>query len=781
MTSQIALTLTILGLAVLLFVTEKLRVDLVALMVLGALALTGLITPDQALAGFSNPAVVTVWAIFILSGGLSRTGVANLLGRQVLRMAGQGEASLLVVIMLTAGVLSAFMNNVGVVALLLPVVLDIAQRTGRSPSRLLMPLAYGALLGGLTTLIGSPLNILVSDALLDTGQRPFQMFDYTPVGLVVLLGGVTFMALIGRHLLLERDLTRERLPRLDTADLDTFFQMGESLYCLRLPQGSPLAGKTLGESRLGSALGLNVMAIIHNGQTHLAPETDTVLRADDVLLVDGSLSLLYELRGHRHLVMVDESLKTDQLVSPSIGFAELGLKPDSSVVGQTLQLIDFRQRYGVIVLAIWRDGALVPTELDNLPLRPDDVLLVQGLRAQLEHLKSNPDFRIAAVEQDKLQRLEERLLAVRIPADSILVGKKLAESRIAEAFGLTVLGVVRQGETHLMVPVTETLQAEDLLLVKGREDNLEILTGLQDLEIDRQPPPDIRELVSDRVGLQEVVLSPHTTLAGKTLRQIHFREKYGLSVVAIWRGGKTYHTNLRDMALRFGDSLLLYGPREKIRMLGSDPDFLVLTEQAQEPPRLSKAPSALLVMVLVFTPVVLGWLPIAIAAVVGAVLMILSGCLSMEEAYRYIDWQVVFLIAGMLPLGVAMEQTGAARFLAESMINLVGEYGPLALIVGLYILTTLATQFLPNAAVAVLLMPIALSAASHMQVSSQALAMVVAVAAASTFLSPVGHPANLLVMGPGGYRFTDYLKVGLPLALLVMGLTMLVLPYFWPL
>jgi len=212
MTPQIALVLTILGLAVALFATERLRMDLVALLVLGSLALTGLVSPSEALSGFSNPAVVTVWAVFILSGGLSRTGVANFVGRQVLRLAGQGEVRLVVTIMLTAGVMSAFMNNVGVAALLLPVVMDIARRTDRPPSKLLMPLAFGSLLGGMTTLIGTPSNILVSDALREHGLRPFQLFDYMPVGLVALLVGVGFMALVGRHLLPARDPIRESVP-----------------------------------------------------------------------------------------------------------------------------------------------------------------------------------------------------------------------------------------------------------------------------------------------------------------------------------------------------------------------------------------------------------------------------------------------------------------------------------------------------------------------------------------------------------------------------------------
>jgi di/tricarboxylate transporter len=318
------------------------------------------------------------------------------------------------------------------------------------------------------------------------------------------------------------------------------------------------------------------------------------------------------------------------------------------------------------------------------------------------------------------------------------------------------------------------------LLIKGRPEDLQILEGLQSLDIDTEPPPDLAELESEHVGLVEAVLSPRTTLAGRTLRQILFRDKYGLSVLAIWREGRAYRSELRDMALRFGDALLLYGPRERLRMLGQEPDFLVLTEAAQEAPRLNKAPIAVLIMAIVLTPVVLDLLPIAIAALAGVVLMVLTGCLTMGEAYRSIEWKAVFLIAGMLPLGIAMEQTGAASFLAEGMVALVGGLGSLAVLAGLFILAALASQVMPNPAVAVLLAPIALNTAADLGISPYPLMMAVAVSASAAFLSPVGHSANVLVMGPGGYRFADYTKVGIPLTLVVLMVVVVVVPIFWP-
>jgi di/tricarboxylate transporter len=505
-----------------------------------------------------------------------------------------------------------------------------------------------------------------------------------------------------------------------------------------------------------------------------------MLRRGDRLLVEGRPDRLAELRGRRILLVEDDHLAVERLLSAEIELAEIELSPQSSLPGQTLEQIDFRRRFGVVVVAIRRGGGVVRTNLERLPLQRDDVLLVQGSREQLDALRVESEFVPSSVGAVKEYHLEERLIAMRVPEDSNLVNKTLVESRLGDAFGLGVMGVIREGATHLMPDPEERLAAGDLLLVKSRPEDVLTLEGLQRLEIDDQAPPELSELESEHVGLVEVVLSPRTTLADKTLRQIHFRDKYGLSVLAIWREGRAYRSSLRDMALRFGDALLLYGPRERLRMLGAEPDFLVLTEAAQEAPRLNKAPLALLIMAVVLTPVIFDWLPIAIAAVGGVVLMILAGCLTMEEAYRSIEWKAVFLIAGMLPLGIAMEQTGAARFLAEGMVGLVGGLGPLAVTAGLFMLAALASQVMPNPAVAVLLAPIALNTANDLGISPYPLMMAVAISASAAFLSPVGHSANVLVMGPGGYRFADYTKVGIPLTLVVLAVVLLVLPIFWP-
>jgi di/tricarboxylate transporter len=776
MTLEIAVVFAITALAVLLFITERVSVDVVALMVLVSLALTGLVTPAEAISGFSNPAVVTVWAVLILSAALSRTGVGGLVGHRVLRLAGNSEVRLLAIIMLTVAILSGFMNDIGVATLFLPVVIDTARRMKLPPSKLLIPLAFAALLGGLITLIGTPPNILISESLRQAGLRPFAMFDYAPVGIVVMLAGVAFMLLIGRHLLPNRDIARE----FSGEDYKQLFDLRERMGTIHLPATSTLAGKTLAQSRLGSALGLNVIAIIHEGQTNLAPSPDVLLQEGDKLLVEGRLDQLTELHGHPHLTLENESLAVEKLISADIELVEVKLTSNSTLIGRTLRQVDFRQRFGVIVLSIRRGEIPRRTNLENLPLQPDDVLLIQGTRLQIDTLREDSNLLVSIPQSAEIYNLEERLMVVGLPEDSSLVGKSLTESRLGDAFGLGVLGIVRKGKTNLMPTPDEKLMAGDTLLVKGKQEDLLTIEGLRDLEIDSEAPPDLTELESEDVGLIETILSPYSTLVGKTLRELHFRAKYGLSVLAIWREGQVHRSNLRDMALRFGDALMLYGPREKFNMLGTEPDFLVLTEEAQQAPRRNKTLMSVLVMVVVLAPVILGWVNIAIAAVVGVVLMVITGCLTIEEAHRSIQWKAIFLIAGMLPLGVALQKTGAANYLAQEMVNLVGGWGPLAIMAGLFILAALASQVMPNPAVAVLLAPIALNTASDLGISPFPLLMAVAVSASAAFLSPVGHSANILVMGPGGYRFRDFIKVGFPLTLVVLVVVVLVMPIFWP-
>ena len=783
MTLQIGLVLAILVVSLMLFVSEKLRMDLIALMVLGTLVLTGLVTPPEAVAGFSNAAVIAVWAMFILSDGLTRTGIANVIGHNVLWLAGRNESRMIVVIMLTAGTLSAFMNNIGVAALMLPVVIDIARRTRIPASRLLMPLAYGSLLGGLTTMIGTPPNLLISSSLEAAGEATFGLFDFTPIGGGVLIAGTAFVALFGRHLL-PRKKPEGELQRHSQRNLRTQYGLQSRAFEMRVPEDSILVGKTLSQSRIGVATGLIVLALERSRDTEIMPSRQAVLQGNDKLLIQGRLDRFHEFQRWSELV-IEREAPLQRLMAGQVKLVEVAVEENSPLVAELLHHSEFRKRYGANVLAIRRDKLVRRANLAHVPLRRGDVLLLQASPDTVEEIKRSPEFAdCREVDEEELSdvyRLQERIFVVRVPRESPLAGDTLMRNRLGDAFDFRLLALFREGELKIMPEPDQSLKGGDLLLIQGREEDLDVLRGLQELEVERGAQPNLNTLESERLSLLEATLDPRSALAGQPLSEFSFREKYGLELVAVWRNGEAIRTNLDQLVLQLGDALLLLGPRQRLAVLERDPEFLVLTPVTQKPIDTTKAPLAGGIMLAVVSSVLIGWLPIYIAAMIGATLMVVTRCLSMEDAYRAIDWRSIFLIAGMLPLGTAMQQTGAAQFLAEQTMNVLGPFGPWWVIGGLYLITAAGTMIIPTAALVVLMSPIVLSASADLGIAPQTAMMAVAMAASASFTSPISHPANILIMGPGGYRFVDYLKVGLPLTVVVFVSVMVLLPIFWPL
>ena len=782
MTPEIALVLLILLGALLLFVTEWVRMDVVALLVLLSVGLTGLVTPTEAFSGFSSPAVVTVWAMFIISGALTVTGVAETLGGRLVRIAGDGEVRLIIAIMATAGVLSAFMNNVGVAAMMLPVVVKMARRTGHPPSRLLLPLALGCLLGGLTTLIGTPPNILVADAVREYGLPPLSLFDFAPIGIPILVGGILFVVLVGRHMLPSRDPMRENGAA--GRDPGAIYELGERLFTIRIPDHCAIAGRTLEASRIGAALQMNVVAVVRHRKTILAPPGSFILQPDDQLLALGRMSLAAEVRKGRFLEV--EELRPDEpegLLS-KLHLEEGVVQQGSPLAGRPLFQARLRERFGVHVLAIRRGPEVRDRDLQDFRLSEGDLLLFHCAAESAEAFRASPElseFRSVPVEGfGRAYELPGRVLTFRVPNDSPLAGHSLRRSRLREVLGLDIWAIRRGNEVRVMPGPEDVTEPGDSLLVHGMPADLEIPGALQQLEIEAHPMRTLDALQSAEVGIAELVLSPESMLVGRTLRELDFRDRHGVTVLAVWREGEVHRTELRDWDLRFGDAILVHGPRDKLRLLARDPDFVVLTEAAPPPARKEKAPLAIGILAAVLLPVFFGWTPIALAAVAGAVLMVLTRCLSMEDAYRFIEWRAVFLIAGMLPLGLAMERTGAARLLSDGVLSVTGNMGPHVVLAGIFVLTALAAQVVPTAATVVLMAPIAFNTATDLGVSPLPMLMTVAMAASASLSSPVSHPANTLVMGPGGYRFIDYVKVGTPLNLLVLVIVLILVPIFWP-
>jgi di/tricarboxylate transporter len=599
LTPQVITWLVLIG-AILLLLTDRVRPDLVALLVIVVLGVTGVLTVQETFSGFSRSAVVTIMAIYILAEGLQRTGVTDQVGKLLVRVAGRNEGWLASGVMLAGAFLSLFMNNIAAAAVLLPAVSGAARKVKVNPSRLLMPLAFATILGGMATLFTTS-NILVSSLLRDGGLQGFGVLDFLPLGVPVVVVGVSFIALLGRRWLPAQPPI-QRLLSESEGGLAGVYRLGERLFRVRLLPDSPLAGVALETSGLRELYNLNVVAIEHNRK--------------------------------------------------------------------------------------W-NYALLPGTVFN----PGDVLLVEGRQNELNRKFTGELFEV--------------LPPVKWPIDD--------------------------------------LDESDTALV-------------------------------------EMVLAPRSRLIGQTLRDVHFREKYQMSVLGIWRSGRPIRTGLSDLPLQFGDALLLQGPGEQIPVLQTDPEIIVFANPSETVVRnRRKALPALIVMAVTLALAIA--IPAAIGEIMlgGALVMVLIGALTMDQAYQAIDWKSVFLVAGMLPLGIALSKTGAVTTLVDGITTLFGPAGPGALLVAVAGLGVLLTQVMSSAAVAAILIPITIELAQHAGVDPRSMAMGVAMAISMNFISPLSHPVNVLVMGPGGYQFRDFVRLGLPLTVILFIVVMLLLPIFWPL
>jgi di/tricarboxylate transporter len=590
MTLEITFVLAVLAGAVILFATEKLPVDLVALMVMSALLLSGVVSPAEGIAGFSNPATVTVGAMFILSAGLSKTGALNFAGAGLVRLGRRSFWLALASMMLFVGSVSAFVNNTAAVAVFMPVMLTLARDIDVSPSKLLMPLSFASMFGGVCTLLGTSTNILVSSIAEQHGQAPFGMFEFAPLGLTFFGVGLVYMLTAGVRLI---------PARRGGDDLAESFGMGEYL-------------------------------------------TDIVLL------------------------------------------------PESASVGKTIEESPLVRQLNVAVLEVSRGGERVGVPPPDLKLEAGDVLRVRT------------DVR-------RIRELQSR------------VGVRLKPG------------------------------------IKWREEDLE----------------------SESATLVEAVVALNSPLETKTLEEANFRAEFGGTVLAIRHRGQLLHENISTTPLLAGDALLVEVRRERLDQLKQSRAFLIVSEVGLPEFRPRKTLPALLIILGVVVTAAAGLLPVVVAGIVGSLLLILTRCLTVDEAYRAIEWRIIFLLAGVLTLGVAMERSGAARLLSDAMITGVGGWGPVAVVSGLFLLTTLLTNVMSNNATAALLTPIAVSAAESLALSPRPFLMAVTFAASLSFVTPVGYQTNTLIYGPGQYRFMDFVRVGTPLNLLFWLLGTLLIPLIW--
>lgn len=605
MTPDMLFVFGLLAITIALFISDRIRMDLVALMVVVVLATSGIITPSQAVSGFGDSVVIMIAALFVVGEALFRTGIAAAAGNWLLRMGGSSETRLLLFLLPVVALLSAFMSSTGAVALLIPVVLSMARKSGMQPSRLLMPLAFAALIGGMLTLIGTPPNIIVSGQMRAAGLEAFGFFDFTPIGLAILVVGCLYLVFIARFL----------LPKSDVRD------------------------------------------------------------------------------------------------------------PDSS--HPTLR--EFAERYGI----------------------------------------------------------ESQLHKVLIQPGSPLMGQTLSEAAMRTEFEVTVFAVQRQGQllSTLMPVLSNTrMNALDTLMVYGTETHVQRLCEQMQLRQLGFPEKDVMK-IQQRFGVSEVLLPPNSSLTNQTLKEGRFRERFNLSVIGVRRQGKPLDTQFAGTRLEAGDTLLLAGAWEYIRALEGKRELVILetpAEMQEIPAHAGKAPIALGIMLAMLVTMTTGLLPNLSAILLAALAMILTGCVTLNEAYRSLNATSLVLIAGMLPLALAMESSGALAFVVDQLVTEYGTLSPLLLCTGLFLLTSILSQFISNTATTVLVAPIALMTAQTMGLNPEPFMMSVAIAASTAFATPIASPVNTLVLAPGNYRFSDFAKVGIPLQLLALAVTLLLTPLLFP-
>ena len=617
-------TLIILALSAVFFVNGKLRSDLAALCALVLLIVCNILTPEEALSGFSNPIVIMMVGLFVVGGAIFKTGLAKMISSKILRLAGKSELKLFILIMMVTAFIGAFVSNTGTVALMLPIVVSMAASANISPGRFLMPLAFASSMGGMATLIGTPPNLVVDEVLSNAGFTDLSFFSFTPIGVICVLIGLVVLIPLSKFFLVKKEdgkdtkTTTGHSPK----ELAKKYQLSDNLYRIQIRPGSRIGGKKLQELNITQAYNLSILEIRRQSSSQ-----------------------------GRFLKTVDQSLAGPH------------------------------------------------TELQE-----NDILYVFGPFEKVNQFA-------------KEQNLE------------------LTDTHVSE-------------------------------YVEGTE---------------------VEKLSVREIGIAEVLLMPDSKLINKVVKDSGFRDKYSVNILGIQRKGEYILNDIKDIKMHAGDILLIQGTWDSIaRMSQKQSQWVVLGQPLEEASKVTldyKAPVAALIMVLMIAAMVFDFIPIppVAAVIIAGILMVLTGCFrNVEEAYKTINWESVVLIAAMLPMSLALEKTGASNLISEKLVSGLGDYGPLVLMAGIYFTTSLLTMFISNTVTAVLVAPIALQSAIAINVSPYPFLLAVTVGASMCFASPFSTPPNALVMSAGKYTFMDYVKVGLPLQI-VMGIVMVfILPLLFP-
>lgn len=664
MTTDQIIAFTILALVVGLFLWGRWRHDLVAATALVACVVTGLVEPAEAFSGFGHPAVITVACMLIMSRALQLSGAVDVIARHTIP-AKAGPTVSLVALMGLGAFLSGFMNNVGAMALLMPIAIKVAQRLDMPPGQVLMPLAFGTILGGMTTLVGTPPNLIVSGfrAGATGGANGFAMFDFAWVGVPVALIGIAFVALLGWRL----------VPRRRPAGIEGF-DTGAYLTEARILKGGASDGKTLleVEATLDEA-GAQVVGLVRHGLRITAPGSYRQLRGDDILVIEATADSLATL------------------------LSSLGLKLEESVA----------------------------------PPKP----------ARADQEEDQPPH----------------------PAPSGTDDRVPTQAPPANAAAKASPGVSTARTDKATANGTASAEAE---------------------EVDEKEHPESKTTSTgdsgDIVLIEQVVL-PGSQLVGRSASEIGLRTRYGINLLAVSRQGSRSVQRLRSLALRPGDILLLQGPHTAVADFASDAGCVPLAERDLQIPNKRRAILSSIIMLAAVAAAALGLMPAAVSFMAGALLTLLLRALPIRQLYEAVDWPVVVLLGALFPLANAMQSTGAADVLARELMGSVAQGNAVVALVLILVVTMFLSDLMNNAATAAVMCPVAIGAAATLGVNPDAFLMAVAIGASCAFLTPIGHQNNTMILGPGGFRFGDYWKLGVPLEILVVLIGVPLLLWAWPL
>ena len=616
-------TLIILVITVALFIWGRVRTDIVALTALAALLVLGILTPAEALAGFSSPIVIMMIGLFVVGGAIMQTGLAKLTGNKLMALSRGNETITFLLVMLVTSFIGAFVSNTGTVALMMPIIMSIAAGSGMQSSRFLMPLAFAGSLGGMLTLIGTPPNLVIDEVLTESGYQPLAFFSFFPVGIIVIAIGIIVLMPLSKIFLSKKQSGKKKKQGKSLDDLVDEYQLLDNLHRYIVPSRRPSA------------------ALDENGE-------------------------------------------------------------QMDIVGKTLKDLSIQKKYGVSIIEI---------------------------------------------RNEKKSRL----------------------------------GLVKDVSQN-MAKSSSTIQVHDTLYIIGEEEKMKRFASDYGLRKMKDVKIDFYDL-----GLTEIVVMPTSNFAGLRIGEANLRKRFGINVLGVKRGDEYITDNLIATKLHVGDMLLVQGEWTNLAHLATDTSNWVVIDQPEKTADKVlldyKAPVAAAIMLLMIAMMVFDFIPVApvTAVIIAGLLTVFAGCFrNVEAAYKTINWESIVLIAAMMPMSTALEKTGASALVSQGLVESLGSMGPTALLAGIYFTTSLMTMFISNTATAVLMAPIALVAAQQVGVSPYSFLFAVTLGASMCFASPFSTPPNALVMKAGGYTFMDYVKVGLPLQIIIGVVMTFVLPLLFP-